>query len=100
MLFWGCCPALRLLPCPGTHSTSCQQGGCSVLPQVWVSGAISRGRTWRHGVWVTRSAGKGVAAEPGREVSRQKGCNPCGAQAESQAGLVNHAFLPVSPHRL
>lgn len=32
-----------------------------------------------------------MVAESGRADSRQKGCDPCGAGAECQAGGVNHA---------
>lgn len=85
--------------CPGLALTArgASREAAAPLPQVRVSGAMSRGRTWHRGVWVTRRAGRGVPAESGRAVSRQKGCDPCGARAECQ---VNHAFLPVSPHRL
>lgn len=83
-----------MLPWPGTDSTRCQQGGCSLLPQVWVLGAMSRGCTWHCGEWVTRRAGRGVPAESGRAASTQKGCDPCGARAECQAPGVNHGFSP------
>lgn len=77
MLVWGCCSASRLLPRPGTHSTSRQQGDGSVLPGLGASGATSRRPPWQRGVrgvgdrqWRRqRSAGSLAEHFPGRRAA-------------------------------
>lgn len=89
VLVWGCCLALLLLSQPSTHSTSCQQGGSSVLPGSRSQGssgeARSGGAVGQAGQWWQSLA---------RTVSRQKGHDPCGAQAMSSRS--GESFLPSS----